>query len=228
MKHLFLSLSLFFITLTLNAQTADTVRHEVLLETNKGDIRIALYNETLLHRDNFIKLVKEGFYDGVLFHRVISNFMIQAGDSASRHSKPGQALGNTPESYTVPAEIHFPQLFHKRGAVAAAREGDDINPKRESSAAHFYIVYGRRFSDNMLDDIQERLDRQTSGTVKLTKEIREVYKTSGGTPHLDGQYTVFGELVERLDVIECIQKTPTDANDRPLEDIRIIKAFVIK
>jgi len=172
--------------------------------------------------------VKEGFYDGVLFHRVINNFMIQAGDSASRHAKQGQVLGNTPESYTIPAEIHFPQLFHKRGAVAAAREGDDINPKRESSAAHFYIVYGRRFSDNMLDDMQERLDRQTSGTVKLPKEVREVYKTSGGTPHLDGQYTVFGELIEGLDVVDRIQKTVTDANDRPVEDMRIIKATVTK
>lgn len=117
------------------AQTADTLRHEVMLETTKGNIRIALYNETPRHRDNFIKLVKEGFYDGLLFHRVIDRFMIQTGDSASRHAAPGQLLGDSPESYKVKAEIMYPALFHKRGAVAAARESDNVNPERESSAS---------------------------------------------------------------------------------------------
>lgn len=206
----------------------DTVRHEVLLTTNKGDIRIALYNETPLHRDNFLKLIKEGFYDGVLFHRVINRFMIQAGDSASRHAAPGALLGDTNEPYTIPAEIRYPQLFHKRGAVAAAREGDSVNPSRASSASQFYIVYGRRFNDEMLDRAQERLDKQTGGTVKLTPEVREVYKAKGGTPHLDGQYTVFGEVVEGIDVVNAIQWMETDKNDRPLEDVRILKATVVK
>ena len=222
-----LLLLLLSFSLSLFAQQ-DTARHEVLLTTNKGDIRIALYNETPLHCDNFLKLVKEGFYDGVLFHRVINRFMIQAGDSASRHAAPGALLGDTNEPYTVPAEIRYPQLFHKRGAVAAAREGDSVNPSRASSASQFYIVYGRRFNDEMLDRAQERLDKQTGGTVKLTPEVREVYKAKGGTPHLDGQYTVFGEVVEGIDVVNAIQWMETDKNDRPLEDVRILKATVVK
>jgi len=228
MKHSLLIISMLFAVLTLNAQTADTVRHEVLLETNKGNIRIALYNETPLHRDNFLKLVKQGFYDGLLFHRVINRFMIQTGDSASRHAQPGQVLGDSPDSYKVPAEIRYPQLMHKRGVIGAAREGDDVNPKRESSMSQFYIVYGQRFNDNMLDDVEERIYRQTKGEVKLTQEVREVYKTKGGTPHLDGQYTVFGEVLEGMDVVNAIQLVDTDANDRPIEDIKIIKATVVK
>ncbi len=207
---------------------SDTVRHEVLLETTKGNIRIALYNETPLHRDNFLKLVKQGFYDGVLFHRVINRFMVQTGDSASRHAAPGALLGDTRESYTIPAEIRYPELFHKRGAVAAAREGDNVNPSRASSASQFYIVYGRRFDDGMLDKAQLRLDQQTAGEVKLTPEVRAVYKAKGGTPHLDGQYTVFAEVVEGLDVVNAIQWMETDKNDRPLEDVRILKAMVVK
>lgn len=222
-----LLLLLLSFSLSLFAQQ-DTARREVLLTTNKGDIRIALYNETPLHRDNFLKLVKEGFYDGALFHRVINRFMIQAGDSASRHAAPGALLGDTNEPYTVPAEIRYPQLFHKRGAVAAAREGDSVNPSRASSASQFYIVYGRRFNDEMLDRAQERLDKQTGGTVKLTPEVREAYKAKGGTPHLDGQYTVFGEVVEGIDVVNAIQWMETDKNDRPLEDVRILKATVVK
>lgn len=210
------------------AQTDSLPRREVLLKTSKGDIRIALYNETPLHRDNFIRLVKDGFYDGQLFHRVIYNFMIQAGDSASRNARPGQVLGDSPEGYKIAAEIRYPQLFHKRGAVAAARETDAANPERKSSASQFYIVYGRRFNDQMLDDEQRRLDRTTSGTVKLTPDVREAYKATGGTPHLDGQYTVFGEVIEGLDVVKEIDWADTDENARPKEDIRIIKAEVIK
>lgn len=217
-----------FAVLTLNAQTADSVRHEVLLQTSKGDIRIALCNETPLHRDNFLKLVKEGFYDGVLFHRVINRFMIQTGDSATRHAQPGELLGDTPEAYTVPAEIRYPQLMHKRGAVAAARENDDVNPNRESSMSQFYIVYGHRFDDNMYDDVEERVYRATAGKVKFAPEARDVYKKIGGTPHLDGQYTVFGEVLEGMDVVNAIQLVDTDANDRPKEDIKIIKATVVK
>lgn len=228
LKSLAAALLLLTSAIILNASTADTLRHEVLLETSKGNIRIALYNETPLHRDNFIRLVESGFYDGLLFHRVISRFMVQAGDSASRHAKAGQLLGDSPEGYKIPAEIRFPQLIHKRGAVAAAREGDNVNPERQSSASQFYIVYGRRYSDDMLDDVQLRLNRQAGGAVRLTDAVRAVYKTKGGTPHLDGQYTVFGEVVEGLDVVESIQNVETDAGDRPLEDVKIIRATVIR
>lgn len=210
------------------AQPQDTTRHEVMLETTKGNIRIALYNETPLHRDNFIKLVKQGFYDGLLFHRVISSFMIQTGDSASRNARPGQMLGDSPESYKIPAEIRYPQLFHKRGAVAAARESDNVNPERASSASQFYIVYGRRFNDAMLDKSQAELDKNTGGKIKLTEEVRNTYKTQGGTPHLDGQYTVFGEIVEGLDIVNEIQWAETDSYARPKEDIKIIRATLLK
>lgn len=226
--YVLLVLMLFVPCISANAQNADSIRHEVLLKTDKGNIRIALYNETPQHRDNFIKLVKAGFYDGLLFHRVISSFMIQTGDSASRHAKPGQLLGDSPESCKIPAEIHYPAIFHKRGAVAAAREGDDVNPERASSSSQFYIVYGRRFNDSMLDDTQSKLDSQAKGTVKLTQQVRDAYKSQGGTPHLDGQYTVFGEVVEGLDVVDKIQWVATDDNARPIEDIRIIEAKVIK
>ena len=229
MKRLLLLFILPAITaFTVNAQQTDTLRHEILLETNKGNIKIALYNETPLHRDNFLKLVREGFYDGILFHRVIYKFMIQAGDSASRNALPGQRLGESPEGYKIPAEIRYPQLFHKRGAVAAAREPDSDNPERASSASHFYIVYGKRFNDEMLDNTQRHIDKATDGKIKFTELIRETYKTKGGTPHLDGQYTVFGEVIEGMDVVNNIQMADTDDNDRPQEDIRIIKATIIK
>ena len=149
------AVALCLVSVPVSAQ--DTLRHEVLMETSMGNIRLALYNETPLHRDNFIKNVREGVYDGLLFHRVISSFMIQGGDTASRNAAPGQQLGDTEESYSIPAEIRYPQLFHKRGALAAAREGDNVNPERRSSATQFYIVYGRRFTDEMLDKVQERL-----------------------------------------------------------------------
>lgn len=228
MKTLIFIVSMLLSATWMRAQTPDTIRHEVLLETTMGNIRIALYNETPKHRDNFIKLVKEGFYDGLLFHRVIDRFMIQAGDSASRHAAPGQLLGDSPESYKVPAEIKFPALFHKRGAVAAARESDSVNPERASSASQFYIVYGRRFNDSLLDEAQLKLDRSTGGKVKLTPEVRETYKRIGGTPNLDGQYTVFGEVIEGIDTVKDIEWVETDKNDRPVEDVRIIRATVVK
>lgn len=211
-----------------NAQETEENRIVITLETTMGNIRLALYNETPQHSKNFRELVEKGYYDGVLFHRVISKFMIQAGDSASRHAEPGTMLGNTEESYTIPAEIHYPALLHKRGALCMAREGDDVNPERASSAYQFYIVYGQRFNDEMLDKVQERLDKSTNGQVKLTDEVRDVYKRIGGTPHLDGQYTVFGEVLEGIDVVRDIQWVETDENDRPKEDVRIIKAYVVK
>lgn len=228
MRTISILLPLLFSAIVSFAQTEDTLRHEVLLQTTKGDIRLVLYNETPLHRDNFMRKVKEGYYDGVLFHRVISGFMIQAGDSASRHAQPGQLLGDSSESSQIPAEIRYPALFHKRGALAAAREGDDTNPARASSEAQFYIVYGKRHDDEMLDKVQLRLDKETNGTVKLTEEVREAYKKHGGSPHLDGQYTVFGETIEGIDVVKQIQWVDTDDNDRPLEDVRILKATVVK
>lgn len=209
------------------AQTADSTRTEVMLETTMGNIRLALYNGTPLHSNNFRELVERGFYNGILFHRVISKFMIQAGDSTSRTAAPGTLLGDVTEPYTIPAEIHYPQLMHKRGALCMAREGDDVNPERASSAYQFYIVYGKRFNDEMLDKMQERLNCTTNGQVRLTPEVRETYKRIGGTPHLDGQYTVFGEVIEGIDTVRDIQWADTDSNDRPVTDIRILKAYVI-
>ena len=227
MRKTILLLFLILVQCSVFAQQ-DTVRHEVLLETSMGNVRAVLYNETPRHRDNFLKLVKEGFYDGTLFHRVISNFMIQAGDSTTRHAKPGEVLGMSSPDYTIPAEIDFPRFFHKRGALAAAREGDDVNPERASSASQFYIVYGSRMSDYQLDKAQERLNTKTNGQVVLTPEIRKVYFEQGGTPHLDGQYTVFGEIVDGLHIIEKIQSAATDEHSRPLEDVKIIKVSIVK
>lgn len=226
MKHFCLFLLLAFVTTV--SFCIDTVRHEVLLQTSEGDIVISLYNETPHHRDNFLKLVKSGWYDGQLFHRAIKGFMIQTGDSASRHAKPGQTLGVSAETYTIPAEIRYPQFFHKCGAVAAAREGDSSNPQRASSMSQFYIVYGQRYSDTSLDKVQIMLNKSTGGKVKFTPEIRDVYKIKGGAPSLDGQYTVFGEVVRGIDVVQTIQNSETDSNNRPLKDVRIIKATVIK
>jgi len=230
-KKIFTLLAIFlaFTAVTMQAQTVqDTTRHEVLLETDSGDIRIELFNETPKHRDNFLRLVRSGAYDGVLFHRVIKDFMIQTGDVGSKNAKPGETVGDTPETYTVPAEICFPKLFHHRGALGAAREGDDVNPKRESSATQFYIVWGYKFTDGQLDKVQQRLNERTDSTVQLTPEVREAYKTVGGTPHLDGQYTVFGQVIQGLDIVDLIQRQPGDKNDRPLNDTRIRRALVVK
>ena len=225
MKRLF---SIFFLVAFVLSVYAQDERHEVQILTNKGRIRVVLYNETPQHRDNFLRLVREGYYDGVLFHRVINRFMIQTGDSATRNLKEGEPIPDLPEPYKVPAEIKFPQFFHKRGALAAAREGDSVNPERASSMSQFYIVYGRIFSDAKLDKTQERVSKATNGTAIFTPEIREVYKTIGGTPHLDGQYTVFGEVIEGMDVVEDIEFVKTDEKDRPIEDVRIIHAKVVK
>ena len=224
MRRILLSLS--FIIFHLSLSEAQTT--EVLLETTAGNIRISLYDETPLTRDNFLKLTKMGIYDSLLFHRVIKDFMIQSGDTNSKHAKPGQLLGTGDFDYTTEAEFRLPQIFHRRGVVAMAREGDDVNPERRSSACQFYIVWGKIFDDARIAKVQERIDSATQGKVKLTPEMIEVYKTTGGTPHLDGQYTVFGEVVEGMDVVDQIQQAKTDKNDRPLEDIRILKATVTK
>ncbi len=221
--HIMLALAM-----TAISATAQTTTSEVLLETTAGNIRIALYDETPQHRDNFLKLVKMNVYDSLLFHRVIKDFMIQSGDINSKHAQPGQLLGTGDFDYTQEPEFRLPQLFHRRGVVAMAREGDDVNPEMRSSACQFYIVWGRVLDDKKLNQIQERLDSTTQGRVKLTPEMMATYKTVGGTPHLDGQYTVFGEVTEGLDIVDCIQQQPTDKYARPLEDIRILKAIVTK
>lgn len=196
----------------------------VALHTTMGDIVVELCDETPLHRDNFLRLTDEGYFDSLLFHRVIENFMIQGGDPDSRRAASGEFLGNGGPDYTLPAEFRFPALFHRRGALAAAREGDAVNPTQASSGSQFYIVWGRTFTDEQLDLMQERI----ANRVIFTPEIRDVYKSVGGTPHLDGAYTVFGYVVEGLDVVEAIQQVATDGNDRPIEDVRIISAERIK
>lgn len=199
----------------------------VVMETTMGTIELKLYDETPLHRDNFVQLVKENAFDSLLFHRVIQDFMIQGGDPDSKHAAPGALLGEGDRPYTLPAEFRLEQgIYHRRGVIASAREGDDVNPEQRSSAMQFYIVWGRVFDDEGLDIVQERLDQRTGGSVRLTPEMREVYKTVGGTPHLDGQYTVWGEVVDGLDVVDAIQHVPTDDNDRPLEDVRILRTYL--
>lgn len=199
----------------------------VVMETTMGTIEVMLYNQTPKHRDNFLSLVKEGAYDSLLFHRVIKDFMIQGGDPESRNAVKGQILGDGDMPYTVPAEFRLEEgIYHRRGALAAAREGDDVNPEQRSSAMQFYIVWGRVFDDDRLDYVQQRMDEITGGKVKYTKEMRESYKTVGGTPHLDGMYTVFGEVVSGMDAVDAIQQVATDENDRPMEDVRILGAYI--
>lgn len=189
--------------------------------TSQGKITLRLYDETPLHRDNFLKLVENHTYDGLLFHRVIKNFMVQAGDPKSRDAKPGQPLGDGTLGYTVPAEFR-PELIHKRGALCAARQGDQVNPKKASSATQFYIVQGQVWDDKTLDMMEQRFGK------KFTAEQRKVYTTMGGTPHLDGDYTVFGEVVDGMEVVNKISDLSCDRMDRPVEDVKIISVKVIK
>jgi len=214
-KALFTFVCAMFYMVALAQTQADTVRHQVLLETNMGNIRIVLYNETPKHRDNFIKLVNEHQYDGLLFHRVIKQFMIQAGDVTSKDAPPEKKLGDGDLGYTISAEIVYPKYFHKRGQLAAARTGDDVNPERASSASQFYIVTGKYFTSMELD----KMEREKN--IRLTPEQREAYMTEGGAPHLDGAYTVFGEVGKGMKVVDKIQFVPTDTNDRPLKNIAI-------
>ena len=198
----------------------------MVVETTMGTVEFKLYNETPIHRDNFIRLAEEHYFDSLLFHRVIDNFVIQGGDPNSKYAQPGALLGDGEPDYRLPAEFRLDKgIFHRRGTVNAAREGDDTNPERESCASQFCFMMGGPMTDEQLDRAQARLDRQTGGTVKLTPEMREVYKQVGGSPHLDGQYTVFGEVVSGMDVLEAIQKVATDENDRPLEDVRMLRVY---
>lgn len=180
--------------------------------TTHGEIVVELFNETPLHRDNFVKLTKEGFYDGLLFHRVIDGFMIQGGDPNSRGAQPGQPLGMGDPGYTLPAEI-VPGKFHRLGALAAARMGDQVNPERRSSGSQFYIVQGRVWTDEELTLFAERRG------LNITPEARQIYSTVGGTPHLDYTYTVFGQVISGLEVIASIAAVQTDPANRPLQDV---------
>ena len=236
------------------------------IKTTEGDIIIRLYDETPTHRDNFLKLAKEGYFNGTLFHRVIKDFMIQGGDPDSKNAPKGKMLGTGGPDYTIPAEFVYPQYFHKRGALSAARTGDEVNPEKESSGSQFYIVWGKAFKpaelkqmehqmamqqeqqvfnqltrehheeimnlrrnrDRVgLQELQDKLIEQTKITCKqqgkpsFTEEQIEVYTNVGGTPFLDNQYTVFGEVEEGLDIVERIQNCDTDRNDRPTEDVKI-------
>lgn len=199
----------------------------VLIQTTEGDITVKLYNETPLHRDNFIKLVKVKAYDGLLFHRVIKEFMIQGGDPQSKTAAPDAMLGDGDVGYTVPAEFRTPQIYHKYGTLAAAREGDDSNPQKASSGCQFYIVIGKKFTNEQLDKLEEskiaRYGHTNDSTYKFSVQARQDYITVGGTPHLDGNYTVYGEVLKGMDVVEKISEAETDKHDRPVKEIRIKK-----
>lgn len=251
-------------------QTAENIPGPVVeIKTSLGDIIVKLYNDTPLHRDNFLKLVADGYYEGVLFHRVINNFMVQTGDPDSKDAAPGQMLGAGNPGYTIEAEIDYPRHYHKYGALAAARTGDNVNPERRSSGSQFYIVTGNKYSAGQLQGmtqqavmgqrqllfnklVEENMDSikalQQQGNEEALEKLRlnliekvetEIpapaldekvaadYTTIGGTPHLDGQYTVFGEVLKGMDVVEKIQNSKTDGNDRPLEDIKILSVKVL-
>lgn len=240
----------------------------VTLHTTEGDIRVRLYDETPLHRDNFVKLCREGYYDQTLFHRVIKDFMIQGGDPDSRTATPTQMLGTGGPDYTIEAEIK-PELFHRRGTLAAARQGDEVNPERRSSGSQFYITWGQVYNEGQLRQMERQLtmmaeqqrfqqlaaerkaeimqmrrNRDRDGLMALQEQLaamakadarnagtlsdahREAYTTVGGVPHLDGQYTVFGEVTEGLEVVERIQNSETRPGDRPTTDIRILTTEV--
>lgn len=245
---------------------------KVLIKTTEGDIEIVLYGDTPKHQENFLKLVKEGYYNGTLFHRVINEFMIQAGDPDSRNAAPGQRLGMGGPDYKIDAEIVFPKHFHKRGALAAARQGDQVNPQKQSSGSQFYIVTGRKSSAQEVEQLDAMLqtrarqqifnrlaqshrdsimamqrsgDREGLETLRqnliaqteveassnagmmVTPAMREAYTSVGGAPHLDGDYTVFGEVIEGMDTIDKIEKVETDGADRPKEDVRIISMKIL-
>lgn len=200
-------------------QNMDTLT-KVLISTSLGDITIALYDETPLHKENFLKLSKEGYYDGVLFHRIIKEFMIQTGDPDSKNARPGQMLGMGGPNYTVPAEF-VPELCHKRGAVAAARQGDQVNPKKASSGSQFYIVDGKKWTSAEMSMISAQMGK------KFSDKQMEIYTTVGGDPFLDGDYTVFGEVVEGMDIVDMIAAQPKDGRDRPTTDIKILSTKVL-
>lgn len=201
------------------AQEAETL---VLIDTDMGKIKVKLFNDTPLHRDNFIKNVKDHLYDGLLFHRVIKQFMIQAGDINSKDAPIEQHLGDGDPGYTIPAEIVFPKYFHKRGMLAAARTGDEENPERTSSATQFYIVTGKFFTEMELNKMEKEQG------ITFTPKQRQAYMLEGGTPHLDGKYTIFGEVVSGMKTVDKIQFAETNADDRPVKNIKIKSMKIVK
>ena len=211
-----------FCTLSASAKKKEK-RHIVRIETSLGNIRVALSDDTPLHSKNFLKLAREGFYDGTLFHRCIKDFMIQGGDPESRGAEPGKLLGEGDVDYTIPAEFCLPYLYHWRGALAAAREPDDVNPEMRSSGCQFYIVYGKKQAAADIRKVRTVLEEKG---IELTPQMIDDYVMRGGTPHLDGQYTVFGEVIEGMEVVKKIQQTETDKNDRPLTDVVIRRMIV--
>lgn len=202
-----------------NKEETKEITTMVLISTNYGDMKAILYNETPLHRDNFIKLVKEGYYDGTLFHRVIDGFMIQGGDPDSKTAKPKQMLGQGGPGYTIPAEFKQ-ELIHKKGALAAARMGDNVNPQKASSGSQFYIAQGKRYTSEELNMLQARMGKQFNQTQK------DAYVNEGGVPFLDYEYTVFGQVIEGLEVIDKIAKVQKDRYDRPIEDVKMTISIV--
>lgn len=202
-----------------NKEETKEITTMVLISTNYGDMKAILYNETPLHRDNFIKLVKEGYYDGTLFHRVIDGFMIQGGDPDSKTAKPKQMLGQGGPGYTIPAEFKQ-ELIHKKGALAAARMGDNVNPQKASSGSQFYIAQGKRYTSEELNMLQARMGKQFNQTQK------DAYVNEGGVPFLDYEYTVFGQVIEGLEVIDKIAKVQKDRYDRPMEDVKMTISIV--
>ncbi len=219
--RLFISFILFS-ALIVNTAFSQTKYPDIVLETTEGNIVLQLYDNTPLHSQNFVKLVNDGYYNDLLFHRVIKNFMIQAGDPNSKNAKSNEHLGNGGPNYMIPPELD-PMYFHKKGALAAARLPDNVNPKKESSGSQFYIVVGQIFSKATLDNLVK-----TGKHEPFAQEEIEAYTTIGGTPHLDLQYTVFGEVVSGLDVVDKISSVQTDPYNRPLKDILIKKAYILK
>ena len=224
MRHLFIVLALVLALSSCSTKKEYMVR----MFTTAGVVDMKLYDETPAHRDNFVRLVKNHQYDSLLFHRVIKDFMIQGGDPASKNAVPGELLGEGDLGYTVEAEFMPDLHYHRRGALAAAREGDDVNPSKASSACQFYIVWGKVYTKEQLESYMEWYKQRTGKELNVTPEQFEAYTTVGGTPHLDGGYTVFGGVVKGLEVIETIQNVKCDVNDRPLRDVRIIKMELVK
>ncbi len=221
-------MAVFALALCISARAQDSLR-QVLLETSMGNIRVALYNDTPLHRDNFLKLVNNGYYNGCIFQRVIKDFMIQAGDEHYRKHADGKEE-HFELDYTIPAEIRYPAHYHKRGQLCAARMGDDVNPTKASGSTDFYITWGRNFSERQMEYYTERLKQRGTAYAIPEGEVYQGYIKYGGVPHLDNGYTVFGEVLEGMDVVDAIQNVETDKNDndRPLTDVVILRATVVK
>ena len=224
MKYIFFSLLISFVMIfavasDVRAQEAETI---VLIDTDMGKVKVKLFNDTPKHRDNFIKNVNEKLYDGLLFHRVIKQFMIQAGDVNSKDAPMDKHLGDGDLDYTIPAEIVYPKYFHKAGMLCAARTGDDVNPERASSATQFYIVTGKFFTEMEL----EKMEKEKN--ITLTPEQKQAYMLEGGAPHLDGKYTIFGEVISGMKTVMKIQLVETNEDDRPLKNIKIKSMKIVK